>query len=513
MSSRSTVDVAGPVGDPARLSWVAVGVLVVALAACRLIALESFPIYDDAFITYRYAENLAHGQGLVYNPGAPWEPVLGTTTPLYALILSALTACGLPVVKASVAFNILCEALAALFLAHLLGRRPVVTAVALGSFAAVPQIARITVGGMEPPLLVALALAATTAAYGGRPLISGFLAALCCLVRPESLFLLMALGWMQRHDRRALVRFAVPVVVIGLVSTLSLLAIYGQPIPQSVVAKGRHSSWASKLSRMPEILAQGFGPTLPMQLLVPFAALGYLRGLLPGSRVRPLLFMGAAMVGAYALVGTKTWGWYYYVALVSWCIALGLGTESFVERVGALRSAARGAVIRHGLAPLLAVAALASIAWVASKHQDRITPRVYEPLADWAKEARLAERDVRVLASDIGAVGFLTGARILDSEGLVWPDALGFPHQCDVLRAHSPEYVVWVVNRYRLGRFLADADLSARYRPIRRFNENANGDLHPDRDALPESWEQDYLIFERVDLQSADAPSQAKRTD
>lgn len=495
----------------ARLSWVAVGTIVVALAVCRLIAVQSFPIYDDAFITYRYAVNLAGGEGLVYNPGAPWEPVLGTTTLLYTLVLSGLAALGLPIVTASVGFNVLCEAVAALFLAHLLGRRPLATAVALGSFAAVPQIARITVGGMEPPLLVALALGAIAAAHGGRAWIAGLLAALCCMVRPEAILLLVAFAWVLRHDRRDLLRFAVPVVVIGLVSALTLWAVYGQPIPQSVVAKGKHTSWLSKLSRVDEILAQGFGPTLPMKLLVPFAAAGYLRGLMPASRVRPLLFLGAAMVVSYALVGTKTWGWYYYVALVSWCIALGLGLESFVERVGPLRAAARGRAVQLGLAPLLALGALGSIAWVASRHQDRITPRVYEPLARWAQEARLAEREVSVLASDIGAIGFLSRARILDSEGLVWPEALGFSHQCDVLRAHSPEYVVWVVNAYRLGRFLADPVLAARYRPIQRFNENANGDLHPDPSQLPVSWEQDYLIFERVDLEPAASSSQARR--
>ena len=42
---------------------------------------------DDAYITFRYARNLAEGLGLVYNPG---EWVLGTTTPLWAILL----ACG-----------------------------------------------------------------------------------------------------------------------------------------------------------------------------------------------------------------------------------------------------------------------------------------------------------------------------------------------------------------------------------------------------------------------------------
>jgi hypothetical protein len=43
--------------------------------------------YDDAFITYRYAENWATGRGLVFNPG---EVVLGTTAPGWALLLGAL---------------------------------------------------------------------------------------------------------------------------------------------------------------------------------------------------------------------------------------------------------------------------------------------------------------------------------------------------------------------------------------------------------------------------------------
>ncbi len=43
--------------------------------------------YDDPFITYRYARNLAQGVGFVYNTG---EQILSTTTPLLVMILAAL---------------------------------------------------------------------------------------------------------------------------------------------------------------------------------------------------------------------------------------------------------------------------------------------------------------------------------------------------------------------------------------------------------------------------------------
>src|ERR1700682_2995626 len=43
-------------------------------------------LFDDAYITFRYAANVARGFGLVFNPG---ERVLGTTSPLFTFILAA----------------------------------------------------------------------------------------------------------------------------------------------------------------------------------------------------------------------------------------------------------------------------------------------------------------------------------------------------------------------------------------------------------------------------------------
>ena len=40
---------------------------------------------EDFFITLRYAENIAAGHGFAYNPGIA---TLGTTTPLYTLLLA-----------------------------------------------------------------------------------------------------------------------------------------------------------------------------------------------------------------------------------------------------------------------------------------------------------------------------------------------------------------------------------------------------------------------------------------
>ena len=53
-----------------------------AIAARLVVFFATHYTVDDAFITFRYAENLAHGNGLVYNLG---ERLLGASTPLFTL--------------------------------------------------------------------------------------------------------------------------------------------------------------------------------------------------------------------------------------------------------------------------------------------------------------------------------------------------------------------------------------------------------------------------------------------
>jgi hypothetical protein len=70
-------------GAGGRAAAAATAAVVAALAAVAAAGLWRFS-YDDAFVTYRYAANLAAGRGLAFNPG---EPVLGTTAPGWAVLL------------------------------------------------------------------------------------------------------------------------------------------------------------------------------------------------------------------------------------------------------------------------------------------------------------------------------------------------------------------------------------------------------------------------------------------
>lgn len=66
---------------------------------------------DDAYVTYRYAQNVASGHGFVFNPGE--SPTLGTSAPLYAALLAAGALLGMDIPPLSIALGI-----------HLMTRKP-----------------------------------------------------------------------------------------------------------------------------------------------------------------------------------------------------------------------------------------------------------------------------------------------------------------------------------------------------------------------------------------------------
>lgn len=481
-------------GEPRKLTALQVGVLLGAVALCRVLAIGACPIYDDAFITFRYALNLAHGAGLVFNPGAEWEPVLGTTTPGFAVLLAFCAKLGLGPVFAARGLAIVCDVASSWLLCRLLERRAIAASVAVAVFAAAPEIARIAVGGMEMPLLVLLALAATSAICGGMFVLSGLLAALACTVRPEAVLFVAALAAFHVRSLRQLCLFAAPVAIVGALYAGVLTHVYGSPIPQSVRAKADNHGLGVQSARVLAIFSQAFAPSAYALALLPIALLGIALAFLWRSATRAFVAFALAVVTAYALAGAKTWGWYFYAPLAAWSIALGLGCEAAFDF--AARAAQR--VERAGKWAPFALASLSvvAVAAVARLRPDRVTPFVYEPMREWCESAQLSARGARIVASDIGALGFFSDALILDSEGLVWPQGLGSLYQVDVVREQDPEYAMFVANQARLATFLRDP-VAQRYEPVARFNVRGDRELHPPIETLPDRWEQDYVVFRR----------------
>ncbi len=87
------------------LSWLIL-VLPILLAFTSVAIQNWNRVYDDAFISYRYAQNLAMGHGITWNPGQP--PTEGYTNFLLVLILAPTIWAGLDPLLVTRALSLLC---------------------------------------------------------------------------------------------------------------------------------------------------------------------------------------------------------------------------------------------------------------------------------------------------------------------------------------------------------------------------------------------------------------------
>ncbi len=472
--------------------------LALCVLACRVLQAQAFPIYDDAFITFRYALHLAAGDGMVFNPGAPWEPVLGTTTPLYAALLALPALLGLAIPLASLAINALCDGATAYLLARLGASRPLATSLGVLAFGALPVIGRISVGGMEAPLFALLSVAAVHALRSERPALAGVCAGLACTTRPEGVLLLVVLSAFELRTVARALRFLLPVALTGLVAVAILAAYYGDPIPQSVQAKASNHGLGWEFSRALEVLERGLWPSPEMWLGLPFVAAGLVLALKRASRA--VVLFGVGMLLSYAAAGAKTWGWYFYLPLLAWCVALGEGLGAAVGIVLRGREDALRERVGRGVVVTFALLALAASIVLASVKRDHVTGSVYAAMETWCREQDTRGRQPTILATDIGAIGWYSGTRILDSEALVWPPARAYERQVDAIRAELPDYALVVVNRARMLPFREDP-VAERYEPVARFSTYGLTrdavDLEPRLDLLVDGWTPDYIVYRR----------------
>jgi hypothetical protein len=176
-------------------------------------------ISDDAFISFRYANNLIHGHGLVFNPG---ERVEGYTNFLWTLLMAAGLALGVdPTWTATVL------GLGSLLLLPLLTER-IVARLRPRSDAAPLPFAALAVGasyclasygtsGLETMFATALVSFALERAMAGAVASAGTAAVLATLAHPDHGLLYAGLGaalLVARRPWRQLVAYAAPFLLL-----------------------------------------------------------------------------------------------------------------------------------------------------------------------------------------------------------------------------------------------------------------------------------------------------------
>lgn len=202
---------------------------------------------DDAFISFRYADNLARGLGLVFNAG---ERVEGYTNFLWTVLLAALARLGADVPLWALFLNLVSLA-AALVLVQLTVRRLAPEArFAFAALALATSAAFTTYGtsGLETmPATALVCLALYLAARGAPPWSMGLVLAAAALTRPDQLLFGAALGLALLFDEkpRRIAGYAAALGGVFGAWWLGRWAWYGEPFPNTWYAKsGAGAYWS-----------------------------------------------------------------------------------------------------------------------------------------------------------------------------------------------------------------------------------------------------------------------------
>ena len=377
-------------------------------------------VADDAFITFRYAENLASGYGFVYNVG---ERVLGTSTPLFTWLLALLATLRIPTIIGALGVSLVCSGLTAAVLYRLainlrMGRLAWLPVIA---YAFWPRSIPAETSGMETALFTLLITAVFYYSHRRLPYYAIGLATLASLTRPEGalLLVLVLIQSVRQHPYRWKSYIGVSAALI--VPWLAFAHFYFESIlPHSIPAKlalysqfGTAPWWQNLTYLMAWHNPVGW-------LLTPLAVLGgiWLNRTQNFGRLETIWFVG--MIAFFTFGQTHLFFWYVAPIYPIYLLFAAASAGYLLDRFPRLQSNSALLVKLTGLATIIV---LSVGIWHQYDHYNetqRYFDQVLKPAAYYLKQ-QVTDDNELVAAEDIGYFGYYSGCRILDRDGLVSP--------------------------------------------------------------------------------------------
>ena len=412
---------------------------------------------DDSYITYRYARNILAGNGFVYNPG---EAVLGTTTPLYTLLMVFLgfftggTHAPFPVLAWLV--NSLADGFTAILLWQI-GKKLNQELAGL-STAIIWCVAQYSItfaiGGLETSLFVLLLTACFYWYLEEKVTFAALLGGLAVLTRPDAIILVFPIaldhllriigGKARLRGKDILALGGIPLLWFGFATFY-----FGSPIPHSIQAKvgAYHLEATEGLVRLIQHYA------------TPFQQQSWL-GTIPAISIGIILYPFLFLVGARALIRTnnRSWvlviyPWLYFLVFATanplifrWYLTpplpfyfLGIltGTAILIQQIFQSNKMQSKKTLQTWIVALFVfILPFASSLSDWSLHPDH-GPNRPAPNMAWFKLELLYREaadlvtpyldETTVLAAgDVGVLGYYTPGKILDTVGLNSPITLDY---------------------------------------------------------------------------------------
>jgi len=426
-------------------------VIVVTIAAH---VLPSPRTIDDAFITFRYSRNINAGEGFVYNPGVY---TLGTTTPLYTLLMSAISAItgaqDYPWYALTV--NALAAAGTATCLFLLLRR--LTGSAWLGALIGIlwgisPISVAFSVGGMETSLNIFWFVGAVYFFVTDRRRWLGLFVGLAFLTRIDTVIWIgplllhqLVVFWWQHRDESLLRRIPWTTWIMALVVVLPWMIFaflyFGSPVPNSIAAKSVVYAMQPGAAFVSFFRAYVV-PFSDYQLLgsvgVMLASPFYLIFILTGivyiykheRRLLPFVIYPWLYMAAFSIANPLVFRWYVAPPLPALIFGIIVGAWTIAQAVQ--NRIQRLPVVPLAMAGLSLLWISASIAgWTAEPDHgpQRPAPEMawhqqelyYREMVEMLVNEYGVTEDTPVAAPDIGVIGYVTNSRIIDPVGLIDP--------------------------------------------------------------------------------------------
>jgi hypothetical protein len=440
-------------------------VIYLALVTGLLLATFGNWSYDDPFITYRYAQNLSAGHGLVYNLGDlnPPDPVLSTTAPFFALILAAGSLAGPDLPRLANWIGALSLAFGGLFLWNLAQswRFPIAGWAGLVLYPSSPVI--VGTLGSETPLALALCLGSFAFYARKRYGLAALMAGLAVLTRWDCLLVpaLLGLDFLLHYrlaapqEKQALRRAgsgAILIFISFLLPWLIFLTLtFGSPIPDTLFVKQQQALLSLSQRFAPGFLSI-FGPYFQQAYFWLLSGLGLLgvvwilkdlrRETIPA--LGAFFFWPAGYFLAYSLLGVSRYFWYYAPLLPGFVMLAGLGIAALTDQAKKSFSNKGTAFQKTLLAILilsLAIGQALHLGQVRAKPDPRM--KAYQEAGEWL--AVHSPPDAQVGALEVGALGYYAQRTMVDFAGLIQPE---------IARQFQPggsyaDSARWAIQQYR----------------------------------------------------------------
>jgi hypothetical protein len=396
---------------------------------------------DDSYISLRYAHNLATGNGPVFTPG---ERVEGVSTQGWVMFLAAIEKLGLDPVRAAKSTGLLAAlGLVALlyFVTLSVTRDRVVASLAAVWLAVLPGIHVYASSGMETMVFaLAIACAVSLPEWNTSTIVRVALLYACLLavavLRPEGLLIfgVLSLLWFIWPSGGA-ERIA---VMLSWATVAGLLLLrhryYGEFLPNTYLAKPSELAFLLRSQPLPSALLGVLYRVLSYDAvrgsLDRLGGTGLLfcaaAGVMLRTRSRTIVSCGAVVLGGAAFLSYAPIDWMPADRFaLPFAFPLLLSAAAGLQALRTSTRADQSRAVSLVLAVIVAAWAAVELRETASLLHDlragianpAIDSRPYAAIGRWLN--RNGRPGDSLLAFEVGAVGYFSGLRIIDHEGLL----------------------------------------------------------------------------------------------